>query len=547
MKKNNRKIVLFGLLFPLTACSFGSSPFSWSSYLNDDFAMDLQSSKFKNFKLEDFNDLDFKKTRLENEVNNKGTASKFVSYYNTLMSDYSKLFNSYIIASTKYYATGEDSYRQKTENYLNKFSALRIFILGLEPNIVNSSDEIKKAYFGEKSDEDIQKEISGNEKAMIMEEYEAIFNSYQNDGEELYNKYLNDRNASAYLDTGYDYFLRYIEKGNEMISKVDYKNFLDYSYDRTYGRDYKIEDALAFVQNVKKYLVPIYKAKKVLTQPADYNDSLANAFNNKNFCNQGTDNAEMFTSYAKEMGGRYLAAYNNAFKYGYYCFSDSPNSLGAAYEWSMSANNDAVLYFSRNYQNIFSVVHEFGHYYACTTNNGARANDSYDLQETYSQGDEFTFATYLLEQKKDSTDYSTYEFILDDKEYQQLKYIIDEAAITEIENFAFTTPNLTKETLRSGVESIIDSYEGTARTTYFMAPVLTAPCYYISYATSLIESLQFAHMDFASAKNSYKKMIEDEGEMTMVQRWTNAGLKSPFEEDTIQEMAKTLSDISNKY
>ena len=79
---------------------------------------------------------------------------------------------------------------------------------------------------------------------------------------------------------------------------------------------------------------------------------------------------DLFESYAEEMDGQYLTAYNNAFKYGYYCFSDNNNSMGTAYEWNLNGMNDAVLFFSSNYQDVLSVVHEFGHYYSCVQNSG---------------------------------------------------------------------------------------------------------------------------------------------------------------------------------
>jgi hypothetical protein len=302
-----------------------------------------------------------------------------------------------------------------------------------------------------------------------------------------------------------------------------------------------------FVNYVKQYFVPIAKSKKTIAKPTNVDSGLLKIVSSYNLCNRNANMCDLFQSYADTMGGQYLTSYNNAFKYGYYCFSDNGNSMGTAYEWNLNGMNDAVLFFSRNYQDVLSVAHEFGHYYSCTQNGGMRKNDAYDLQETYSQGNEFTFCKYLLEQKKDDKDIATYNYFVDAKIYDSIQQIINEAAITEIEKYAYTTENLTKQTLIDGINDILASYDGTASKTYFMAACLASPCYYVSYATSLMEALQFAALSFEDAKDTYVKLIESTGNYTMVQRWEHAGLTSPFDEQTFITLSNMFQEIGSKY
>lgn len=547
MKKN--KLLLLLLLFPLSGCTLfeASGNFSWSKYANEDYAMSIESSKFKNYKLQDFN-IESERDQLLNVVKNKGSSSDFIKYYNAISSDIVKILNCYVVATTKYYANCDRNYQQKADKYYTEYIDTTKFLMSLESEIANSSNSIKSAYFGDISDEEIQRRINGNQESIIEADYDKIFNDYQDEGSELYLKYCQDGDSETYLDTGYDYLLRYINKANELCSQLSrYDNYLDYSYDYYYSRDYKIDDALKFVDYVKQYFVPIFRDKKGLTVPDDVSSSRLKVFDRYNFCNSMLDSADMFQKYAEEMGGRYLEAYNNAFKYGYYCFSNSENSMMTAYEWSLNGSNDAVLYFSKDYQNVMTITHEFGHYYSCTQNRGIRKYDAYDLQETYSQANEFTFLNYLLGQKKDDEFASTYNYYADNKIYNSLYSIIREAAITEVENFMYTTPNLTKETLREGVEEILDSYEGTSGGEYFMGACLSSPCYYISYATSLMEALQFSVMSFEDAKKNYTKLVEADEGLDMVGRWENAGLVSPFKEGTFKTLAKLFDGIANKY
>ena len=549
MKKS--KLLLLGLVPLLSSCScslLSTAPFKWDKYKNDSVAMSLQSSKFKKYKLEDFSSLEQKKENLKEIIVNKGTYRDFASAYTEINGLYIKVINCYIIANTKYYATNTSTDQNNANFYYTTYINLNKFLMGLESDIYHSSDEIKKGYFGNLSDEKIEERINGNQEAMLEADYDKIFSDYQDEGNQLYLKFTQDRNKESFLETGFEYLLRYVNKANELIGQISFDNYLDYSYDYYYNRDYKYSDAMSFVNYVKTYFVPILKNKAKLTKPDNVDDDLYKVIDSYNFCNKQANMCDYFSSYAETMGGEYLTCYNNAFKYGYYCFSDNPNSMGTAYEWNLNGVNDAVLFFSRRYQDVISVTHEFGHYYSCTQNNGVRRGDAYDLQETYSQGNEFTFCKYLLEQKKDDSNFVTYNYFVDDKIYRSVQSLINEAAITEIEKFMYTTPDLTKDSLIEGINDILAGYDGTASETYYMAACLTSPCYYVSYATSLMEALQFAAMSsFDEAKEKYITLVEGVGSKTMVQRWENAGLTSPFEETTFQTLANLFTSVANKY
>lgn len=548
MKKSK---FLFGLFIPvLSGCScslFNAKAFSWENYKNNSIAMSLTSEKFDSFKLDDF-DLNSKKEKIQQIVTNKGSRDEFVRTYNEINYELSKIVNSYIIASTRYYASNNSTYQNRASIYYSAYLDTSKFLLSLEEDIYHSSNAIKEAYFGNISDSQIEARLSKNKQSKIEADYDEVFNQYQDDGQQLYSKYRNNKmGIDEYLEQGYAYLVRYANKARELTDQISYDNYLDFSYNYYYSRDYKYTDADTFVNYVKQYFVPILLRKSKLTKPANVDGDLLQYISSYNLCNRKTNLCDVFESYAETMGGQYLTAYNNAFKYGYYCFSDNANSMGTAYEWNLNGINDAVLFFSRNYQDVLSVAHEFGHYYSCTQKNGVRKNDAYDLQETYSQGNEFTFCKYLLEQKQDDKDFATYNYFVDAKIYDSIQQIVNEAAITEIEKFLYTSTNLDVDILKTTVEYILSSYGGTASRTYFMAACLTSPCYYISYATSLIEALQFAALSFEDAKTTYTDLIENCAKLTMVERWEEAGLTSPFNKQTFITLGNMFEDIGNKY
>lgn len=546
----NKKKFLLLLVAPLTACNFGTSNFSWESYKNNDISMNLQSAKFKSYKLCGDTDKTIQDLidKIEGVLENKGKFSDFSQYYNELNNKAFKIIDSYMIATTKYYSSCDKDYGDKADELYGLYTKILTFEYSVEEKIYNSSNEIKTAYFGDMTDEEIQSRLAENENGIITAQYDALFQQYKDDGQELYMNYVNgDITKSAFLDDGYDYFLRYINKANEFVKQIGCESYLDYSYVNDYARDYSPEDAMNFVNYVKKYFVPIYKENEYLRFASDINYNLLDYLQSYNFCNQNTDSAEMFLSYAEELGGKYLEAYNNTFKYGYYCFSDDPHSMATAFQWGFPGSNDSILYFSKKYQNILCVIHEFGHLYSYYASNGKRGNDAYDLQETYSQADEYLFLNYLVGKKDKDENKATYEYFANSSFYENLGNIINFACIAEIENFAFTQENLDLETLRAGAEEIIASYQGTASETYFMSPCISQTCYYISYATSIMEACQFLLMDFETGKENYKKLVEAPESFSMVERWKNAGLDSPFEEEAFEKLSIEFLKIAEKY
>ena len=258
----------------------------------------------------------------------------------------------------------------------------------------------------------------------------------------------------------------------------------------------------------------------------------------------------LYQEYAEELGGSYLERYNALWRDGYYVFTENPDSFSTAFVTTLYDNlfnvDAGVVYFSAGYQSIMNIIHEFGHYYA-TTIHPLNNEVSYDVKETHSQGDEYTFLNYILTTRKDDAHFKEYEYFADSKVYDDLFYLINEACIAEIEAFVFSQDNLDKRTLQEGIESIIGSYRGTADEIYWCYPSIAACGYYISYATSALESLQFYIMDFEDAKKTYIDFVENPTLDSVVECFTNAGLLSPFDENTFIELSQLYKDIQKKY
>jgi len=542
------KLFILGVLLPLVCCSCGQT-FSWDSYVNDSYNMSLESSKLKNYKTyTNYNEMNERKNELTSVIENKGSVSKFNSLINTVYGDYAKTLNSLTKIEVDYYADPSNTNKTKYENQYDFYLSFYQYLLNLEEKIASSSQEIKRAYFGNMTDEEIDKEVQMSNNRSEAAIYEGQMTKISDEMDLLYNEY--NGQGQVYVDLTYDKYLKYIDLGNQIRDIFDEDSYLDYVYKDSYYRDYSVEDTLQFCKFVKKYLVPIYIFNKELKQPKGLSNQFLKKFEKYNLCNRESGGYKLYKDYAEELGGSYLTKYNTLWRDGYYKFTDNADSLGTAFVtvfYDENFNTEAgVAYFSAGYQNVMTIVHEFGHYYA-ETQNDLNNDVAYDVKETHSQGDECTFLNYLVTKHSNDDHSKEYQFFADSTLYNYLWYIINESCIAEIEAFAFSQENLTKSTLKAGVESIISSYRGGANDYYWCYPCVGACGYYISYATSALESAQFYHMDFDVAKTTYMSLVENPVANSVVSSFTNAGLTSPFEEQTFIDAAAMYNAMVEKY
>lgn len=549
MKKKN---FILGVLLPLICCCSCGPTFSWDRYANDFSNMSLESRKLKNYKVNtNYKEIDKHREDLLNVVESKGSVSKFNSLINTVYADYASTMNSLTVLEIRYYCNPNEDGKEKYEAQYDYYLEFYQFLLDLEAKIAESSDEIKKSYYGDMTEEEIDQEVVESNKRSQASVYEGQLKKIEESMEEKVNDYQKGiLGKNGYINATLDAYLEYIDIANNIKDIYELDSYLDYVYEDTFGRDYSVDDALKFCRYMKKYMAPIYATNQSINKPKGLDNNFLKKFENSNFCNRETKAYELYEDYAEELGGTYLERYNALWRDGYYVFTDSPDSFSTAFVTTLYDNlfnvDAGVVYFSAGYQSIMNLIHEFGHYYALTLveeNN----DQSYDVKETHSQGDEYTFLNYLVNVRTDDPHTKEYQYFADSKVYNDLFYLVNEACIAEIEAFAFGTENLDRRTLKAGIDEIIGSYRGAADEIYWCYPCVASCGYYISYATSALESLQFYDMTFEKAKKTYIDFVENPVEDSVVKCFTNAGLLSPFDEDTFIELSEMYTNIAKKY
>ena len=332
---------------------------------------------------------------------------------------------------------------------------------------------------------------------------------------------------------------------NARIAELNgYESYLAYAYEKVYDRDYTPAEARTIHAMVKEYLIPICERVYL-----DFQSS----YRTLNRSERKVINALIrgeYTDVKAEIDG-YLAAYPqeaaeamaSLFAEGNLFYTDSENADESAFTAYLYEPGRPVCYFGPNYHAGYTVIHEMGHYYAALCMNGDDVQ--MDLAETQSQGNEWIFTHYLAKTHSETFGKAVFSYQL----YSSLASIVLASIVDEFEQSVYTDLPVSADEFDERMKAICDGYGGRAwLVTLFADPldywrgvVIESPCYYISYACSMLTSIglyEMAKTDAESARTTYLTIVgADMGDLTYPAWIKQLGLESPFEESLYQTVA----------
>lgn len=536
-----KKFISLLLLVPLlSGCSFFN--YKWSKHTTANNAYGFISKKLKRVNLDfDYEKFEEVKNRLNNDVVNKKdilTVKKDYTEYSNLCDKLAKK-ETYI---TTYYYMSPSKYRENYEKLLEAEQEIFSYQSILLQNAAKSSNEIKSYFFNTTDENTINNEINksetnkelsilGNKMTKISDSYAEFDSAHYSENDALFNE-------------GIDKYPEYVALANQYAKLNEYDNYLNFAYKELYARDYTPEQGLQFAKNFKSAFSNLDLNKKTITLVNDGSTDYINAHNiDKTVFNKiGNPAAALMDSYAKYMDGKFRKTYNNLWRNGYYCFSDASDSIGTAYVSCDPLLEHQVVFYSSSNQDVSSVLHEFGHYFAIE-NNKKSFNYSYDILETHSQANEFLFFNYL----KNNYNNKFMKLLGDKKILESIYYLANFSYIIEVEDYAFNKENITSNELKSYVLDLNKEYTNLGlpfNPYYWMYPCICSSCYYISYGTSSLEAMQFSTMELSKAKDTYFKFCLDSEDKTMEEMWTSCGLSSPFAKESFQNLSNYIMEIN---
>ena len=328
----------------------------------------------------------------------------------------------------------------------------------------------------------------------------------------------------------FDTYKQLVTLSNQLASEKSYSNYLDYAY-RLYSREYSVSDSLSLSEKVIQNVTPLFTKIKDKLELAEQNQEVkqSNYKLSRNFFGK---NIDLLRNYAKDLGSDYKVNFQKLFDEGRYYFSNVANPNTTAYTANYLTKGN-LIFLSKEYQSISSIIHEFGHFNANYT-----YGDSVvlDLSETHSKGNELLLLSYF----KNSNSYSseikagfTYDTL-----YSQINSLLVDFAINELEYYAYNN-DFDQVSLENKWSELLEKYKPNItrnKLDYMYQVLINYRGYYVSYGVSSLAALQlFAKgiTDFNFAANSYKSIYTKDGDTEKFKKsLENAGLFDVFSDDS---------------
>ena len=424
--------------------------------------------------------------------------------YDWLMAEYAKVYTLDNLAYIDFYAhpgdeTLSDACRQ-LDSVLNEVNdalctALSDALDGPAGSALRSyiGEDKATALVGYDEQTDRQREITERVSELTLQ-YNALIMEYLSYDEET------EKIGALYREL--------VDLHNEEAQIVGYKDYADYAYEASYGRDFTPDDAAALCEAVKPYARQYFGS--LYYNEATYADFSAD-----------TDLTErelvgLVTQYMPRVSDDAAKAAADMEKHGLYFMDSADRVSDLGFTTTLDQYNAPFIYLALygDQNDIQSMFHEFGHYYDAYVNpvpDLLLSVGSLDIFEIHSTGMEALSTGWYEDIYGEDADLARIRF-LDSALYT----VFSGCLFDEFQRAVYADPTLTPEQISQTFVTIARSYGlrsfGKEFSHYWMQVNhnFESPFYYISYAVSMLASLQIYEMaenDWAAAADFYNDLV----------------------------------------
>lgn len=424
--------------------------------------------------------------------------------YDWLMAEYARVYTLDNLAYIDFYAhpddeTLSDACRQ-LDSVLNEVNdalctALSDALDGPAGSALRSyiGEDKAAALVGYDEQTDRQREITERVSELTLQ-YNALIMEYLSYDEET------EKIGALYREL--------VDLHNEEAQIVGYKDYADYAYEASYGRDFTPDDAAALCEAVKPYARQYFGS--LYYNEATYADFSAD-----------TDLAErelvgLVTQYMPRVSDDAAKAAAYMEKHGLYFMDSAERVSDLGFTTTLDQYNAPFIYLALygDQNDIQSMFHEFGHYYDAYVNpvpDLLLSVGSLDIFEIHSTGMEALSTGWYEDIYGEDADLARIRF-LDSALYT----VFSGCLFDEFQRAVYADPTLTPEQISQTFVTIARSYGlrsfGKEFSHYWMQVNhnFESPFYYISYAVSMLASLQIYEMaenDWAAAAGFYNDLV----------------------------------------
>lgn len=424
--------------------------------------------------------------------------------YDWLMAEYAKVYTLDNLAYIDFYAhPGDETLSDACQQLDSVFNEVNdALCTALSDALDGPAGSALRSYIGEDKatalvgyDEqtDRQREITERVSELTLQ-YNALIMEYLSYDEET------EKIGALYREL--------VDLHNEEAQIVGYKDYADYAYEASYGRDFTPDDAAALCEAVKPYARQYFGS--LYYNEATYADFSAD-----------TDLTErelvgLVTQYMPRVSDDAAKAAAYMEKHGLYFMDSAERVSDLGFTTTLDQYNAPFIYLALygDQNDIQSMFHEFGHYYDAYVNpvpDLLLSVGSLDIFEIHSTGMEALSTGWYEDIYGEDADLARIRF-LDSALYT----VFSGCLFDEFQRVVYADPSLTPEQISQTFVTIARSYGlrsfGKEFSHYWMQVNhnFESPFYYISYAVSMLASLQIYEMaenDWAAAADFYNDLV----------------------------------------
>lgn len=341
-------------------------------------------------------------------------------------------------------------------------------------------------------------------------------------------------------------FIKLVRVRNAMAKEAGYDNFEEMQYDYYFERDYTPEQAGAYIDDIRRYIVPL---SEEINQKYSYSD-----VNYSSISESGL--REVLQTVSGKLGGHAEEAYEFMTEYELCDLSKSYKKTTMSFMTYFDEYEAPFLLISAQgtTRDVLTAVHEFGHYCDGYTTYDA-TDETIDLAEVYSQALEYLSIDML----GDVLSRKAVKNLLLDKLLDSVALYTEQSAYAEFEKQVYVLPDdeLTAENLNAIFKTIWYDFGNDVWLTEDITVwrwidvnhFFEVPFYVISYPVSNDVAMQIFGLEMereGAGVEKYLEMLEhDTGDL--LETVEKYGLKSPFDSGSVEAVADLIRDMVKKY
>lgn len=503
-----------------------------------------------------------------------GNETAFRTRFLALADEIERMGAMTFILQNRMYADGEDKwaaseFETSSEAYLTVSDAfyglIRDALLSPCADALDGllSERMRKTRLNYSDLSEEGKELLRQETALVNEYMSAVNGAFTAtvDGK----TYTIDSAAQAYLDGEMTYdeyseiyedcfkaantvlgelFVKMVALRNRIAEEQGYDTYAEYAYETIYSRDYGPEDAQAFCDAVKQYIVPKYDAYRLLTQTVEQSEMPEGA------AYSGEGMFETLLPYFARLSDELTESARYTYEHRAFDVEPSPNKVSTGYSAVMPYYR-IPFYFNNSsgtWTDLTATIHELGHnnegYWIKRGWNAAES--AIDVREVHSQALELLMLRFYPELFGSQTYAAETDIV-----FRMLGSVVKSCLYDEWERRVYETPELTLEKANRLFRQLCGEYglvaaddaRGEMIGWVGIPHLFDAPMYVISYATSAAGAFAFweaSQEDYYAAVDDYLRYTALGGETGFEDSFLAVGMESPLSEHYLPDLADMI-------